>query len=193
MALLAVGAAIHTRHRPIHIGQRWTSCGVLPRVSDRSDGAALALWDAVKLAMSLSFATGKWMPKIDHARFKALVRTVLVDAVGEERVSVSHRAMRMSGHAVEIPLTVKAANDRLFYIEPIALSAGSKIDWGRVHQVYGKFADVRQADEVADRLVVFEEGASEMEFGRAATLLAQTAQVTDYRDFNGWARTTLTS
>ncbi|KND55140.1 hypothetical protein BPUN_3048 [Candidatus Paraburkholderia kirkii] len=151
------------------------------------EDAELALWDAVKLALSLSFAAEKWMPKVDHARFKALVRAALVGAVGEERVCVSYRATGMSGHIVEIPLAVKAANDRLFYIEPIALGAGSKIDWGHVHQVYGKFADVKQADEVSDRLVVFEEGASDIEFGRAATLLAQTAEVTDYRNFGNWA------
>ncbi|WP_087048864.1 hypothetical protein [Caballeronia ptereochthonis] len=61
---------------------------------------------------------------------------------------------RNPARSIDIPLAVKAANDRLFYIEPIALGAGSKIDWDRVHQVYGKFADVKQVDEVAHRLVV---------------------------------------
>ncbi|WP_248322002.1 DUF1828 domain-containing protein [Caballeronia sp. Sq4a] len=156
-----------------------------------ADEAEMALWDAVKLAMSLSFSSEKWMPKIDHVRFRALVQSALVRVLGSERVSTSYRTKGISGHIVEFPLAVKSANDRLYLIEPIALAGGEKIDWGRVHQVYGKLADVKQADEVADRLVVFEEGASQAEFGRAATLLAQTAEVTAYRELTRWTERAL--
>jgi hypothetical protein len=150
--------------------------------------AEMALWDAVKLAMSLSFSGDKWMPKIDHIRFRALVQKALVSAVGEEKITTSYRIQGISGHTVEFPLALRSANDGIFLIEPIALVSSEKIDWGRVHQVYGKLADVKQADAVSRRLVVFEEGASAAEFGRAATLLAQTAEVTTLSELPDWSR-----
>ena len=47
-------------------------------------------------------------------------------------------------------------------------------------------SDVKQADADAGRLVVFEDGATAQEFGRAATLLAQTAHVATIRELPHW-------
>jgi hypothetical protein len=151
------------------------------------DDAEFALWDAVKLAMSLSFASEKWMPKLDHIRFRALVERTLLTAVGKERVCTGYRVLGISGHSIEFPLALKSANESLFLIEPIALINGEKIDWSRVHQVYGKLADVKQADSVTKRLVVFEDGAQAADFGRAATLLAQNAEITTLTSLADWS------
>jgi len=151
------------------------------------EDAELALWDAVKLAMALSFSGEKWMPKLDHIRFRALVERTLVAAVGKERICTGYHVVGISGHSIEFALTLKSANESLFLIEPIALISGQKIDWGRVHQVYGKLADVKQADSATRRLVVFEDGAQTTDFGRAATLLAQNAEITTLVSLSDWS------
>ena len=150
------------------------------------DEAEFALWDAVKLAMSLSFASEKWMPKLDHIRFRALVEKVLVKSAGRERVKHSYRIQGISGHTVEFPLALQPTGDSICLIEPIALIDQKKVDWARVHQAYGKLSDVKQADADTSRLVVFEDGATAQEFGRAATLLAQTAHIATIRELPQW-------
>ncbi|QYD70357.1 DUF1828 domain-containing protein [Paraburkholderia edwinii] len=155
------------------------------------DEAEVALWDAVKLAMSLSFSSEKWMPKLDHIRFRSLVEKTLAGSVGQGRIKTGYRVIGISGHAVEFPLALRSANDSIFLIEPIALLSGEKIDWGRVHQVYGKLADVKQADSVTNRVVVFEDGAGAAEFGRAATLLAQNAEITTLGGLPDWSQRVL--
>lgn len=147
----------------------------------------VALWDAVKLAMSLSFNTRKWSPKLDQMRFRALVEKILMELVGKDHLLKSARAQGMSGHMVEFPFAIKAENDTLYYIEPIALTNG-KIDWQHVYQVHGKLSDVKQADEKNHRLVIFEDGAPEIEFGRASTLLAQSASIKSLSQANQWLR-----
>ena len=45
-----------------------------------------ALWDAVKLAMALSFQCAKWMPRFSQLRFRAQVGRALAEAVGANRM-----------------------------------------------------------------------------------------------------------
>jgi hypothetical protein len=118
---------------------------------------------------------------------------VLVASVGKDRVKTAYKALGMSGHFAEFPFAIRAAGDKICLIEPISLLDGERVDWGRVHQVYGKLADVKQADDQSKRLVVFEAGASETEFGRAATLLAQTAEITTYPHLSDWSQRALTA
>lgn len=150
------------------------------------DEAEYALWDAVKLAMSLSFASDRWMPKLDHIRFRALVESVLIKSAGKDRVKHSYRVQGISGHIVEFPLALQPAAASVCLIEPIALIDQTKVDWARVHQAYGRLSDVKQADADSRRLVVFEDGATAQEFGRAATLLAQTAHIATIRELPQW-------
>ena len=145
----------------------------------------IALWDAVKLAMSLSFSVRKWSPKLDQVRFRALVEKALIEVVGRDQILKSPRVQGMSGHMVEFPFAIRAGNDELYYIEPIALT-NEKIDWQHIYQVHGKLSDVKQADEVNHRLVIFEDGAPQVEFGRASTLLAQSASIKSLSQMNRW-------
>lgn len=145
-----------------------------------------ALWDAVKLAMSLSFNSRKWAPKLDQMRFRALVEKALSESVGMNRVLKGYKVQGISGHMVEFPFAVKSANDELFYLEPIALS-NQKIDWAHVYQVHGKLSDVKQADEKGNRVIIFEDGAPPLEYGRAVTLLAQTASIKTLTEARDWA------
>lgn len=151
------------------------------------EDAEFALWDAVKLAMSLSFSSQKWMPKLDHIRFRAMVEKTLTVAAGRDRVRSAYRVQGISGHWIEFPLVLQPSPESIWLIEPIALLNGEKIDWGRVHQAYGKLSDVKQAESSSNRLVVFEDGAPDIEFGRAATLLAQTADITTLKKLQPWA------
>jgi hypothetical protein len=135
----------------------------------------IALWDALKLAMSFTFNLPKWSPQLDQIRFRALVEKVLLQSLGEDRVLRSVKATGISGHTVEFPFGFKT-NDVMYYVEPIALSNG-KIDWQHVYHAHGKLSDVKQADGGAMRLVIFEDGGVYVEFGRATTLLSQTASI----------------
>ena len=51
-----------------------------------------ALWDAVKLAMALSFQCAKWMPRFSQLRFRAQVGRALAEAVGANRMVKGARA-----------------------------------------------------------------------------------------------------
>ena len=158
-----------------------TASGPIGEVQD-------ALWDAVKLALSLTFNSSKWAPKLDQVRFRALVEKILIDTAGPERLLRNYRVQGISGHNAEFPFALKAANDQLYLIEPIALIY-EKIDWSHIYQVHGKLSDVKQANEVAQRIVIFQEGAAAVEFGRAATLLAQSASIKTLSEARSWART----
>ena len=149
--------------------------------------AEIALWDAVKLAMSVSFNSKKWSPKLDQVRFRALVEKVLLEQVGKKRLLKAIKIKGLSGHTVEFPFAIKSSNETIFYIEPIALANGS-VDWQHVYQVHGKLSDVKQADEQGKRLVIFEDGAPAMEFGRAATLLSQCASIQTLSQAKEWLK-----
>jgi hypothetical protein len=112
-------------------------------------------------------------------------------ALGADRIGKGYKTQGIVGHTVEFPIAVESANDSLFLVEPIALVSGKKIDWGRVHQVYGKLADVKQADNRNKRVVVIQSGATEAKFGRVATLLAQTAEVTTFPQIGAWSQRAL--
>lgn len=149
-----------------------------------SNGLQAALWDALKLAMSLIFNLPKWSPKLDQMRFRALVEQVLLQTFGDDRLVRGIKATGISGHTVEFPFGFKVDDATLCYVEPIALIDG-KIDWGHVYQAHGKFSDVKLADDGSARLAIFEDGAAGIEFGRAATLLSQTTSIqtlTQFRD-----------
>lgn len=146
------------------------------------DDVQTAIWDVIKLSLAISFNSKKWIPKFDQLKFRALVEKLLIQELGKDRVIKSIRTKGISGHTVEFPLAIKSkSGSSLYYIEPIALSE-SKIDWSHVYQIHGKFSDVKQADEDNNRLIIFENGANEEDFGRAATLLSQTASICKFSE-----------
>ena len=55
-----------------------------------------ALWDAVKLAMALSFQCAKWMPRFSQLRFRAQVGRALAAGVGVNRMVKGARAKGLS-------------------------------------------------------------------------------------------------
>jgi phage baseplate assembly protein gpV len=99
-----------------------------------------------------------------------------VKTIGEKAVQRSVKATGISGHTVEFPFGIVDAKSIMHYVEPIALSNG-KVDWQHVYQAHGKLSDVKQADSHSERLVIFEDGAAELEYGRAVTLLSQSASI----------------
>ncbi len=153
------------------------------RISDAQNG----LWDSAKLAMSLSFNSAKWMPKLEQLRFRAMVEKLLFANIDKKRIIKPYKVQGMSGHVVEFPFAIKTRQDNLLFIEPIALS-NEKVDWGHIYQIHGKLSDVKQADAVNERLVIFEDNAPQVDFGRAATLLSQTASILTFSDAQGWAK-----
>lgn len=147
-----------------------------------------ALWDAVKLAMALSFQSGKWMPKFSRLRFRAQVGRTLTEALGAKRLLKGARAHGSSGHAADFAFAVQAETDSsLTYIEPIALKAGKKMDWTQVYQTHGKMSDVKMADARNRRMVILEDGASAEEFKKATAILEQSSTVRTLNKTRNWA------
>lgn len=127
-----------------------------------------ALFDATKLALSLSFRYEKWLPKFNHARFRASVERTLLRLMPDHIVQ-NHTVKGISGHDVRFPFAVKKTDGNLTYIETVAKD-GNKLDWAAVYQVHGKFSDVKLNDDPNHRLAFLENGADD--FGAASTLLA---------------------
>ena len=152
-------------------------------ISDTQNG----LWDSAKLVMSLSFNSARWMPKLDQLRFKAMVQKLLYSTIDNSRIIKPYKAQGMSGHVVEFPFAIKMKQGSFLFIEPIALS-NEKVDWGHIYQVHGKLSDVKQADTNNERLVIFEDYAPKVDYGRAATLLSQTATIITFSDAESWAK-----
>ncbi|WP_459615029.1 DUF1828 domain-containing protein [Bordetella sp. 2513F-2] len=147
-----------------------------------------ALWDAMKLAMALSFQCAKWMPKFNRLRFRSQVGRTLADAVGANRMVKGAKAHGSSGHTADFAFAVRAARSTsLTYVEPIALKAGRKIDWTQVYQTHGKMSDVKMADARNGRLVILEDGAPAEEFQKAVAILEQSAVVRPLARTRDWA------
>lgn len=146
-----------------------------------------ALWDAVKLAMALSFQCAKWMPKFSRLRFRAQVGRTLAEAVGANRMVKGAKAQGSSGHTADFAFAVRSATSTsMTYIEPIALKAGRKVDWTQVYQTHGKMSDVKMADARNARLVILEDGATAEEFKKAVAILEQSAAVRTLAKTRDW-------
>jgi len=135
-----------------------------------------ALWDAVKLAMSLSFKTPEWRPKFAQAKFQATVFQVLQAQLGAELVIKDAKIQGASGNQIAFPIAVKRADGNLSFIQPIALE-NEKLNWAVIYQAHGKFFDVMAASEINNRMAIIEDGAKTGDFGRAANFLRPAAEV----------------
>lgn len=142
------------------------------------------LWDAVKLALALSFKTEKWRPKFAQARFQALVLNELEAQLGAERILRQVRVQGASGHTIEFPAGIKRQEGGLIYVQPVALD-DSKISWPSIYEFHGKLFDVKSASQIENRIAIIESGATELEFGRAANFLANAATVLTLDDIAG--------
>jgi hypothetical protein len=140
------------------------------------DDTSAALWDAVKLALSLSFNSKKWMPKHDAIRFRAMVERILVKKYENEGVARSIKVIGISGHSATFPFAVKLQDGNNCLIDTLASSNG-KLDWSHVYHLAGKMSDVKQADTESRRLVIVEDGVNRLEFGRASSLLSQSSNI----------------
>lgn len=143
-----------------------------------------ALWDAVKLALALSFKSDKWQPKFDQAKFQAIVLNELEAELGAERVIRQVRVQGASGHTIEFPAGITRPEGGLIYVQPVALD-DTKVNWPSIYEFHGKLFDVKLASEVDNRIAVLETGATELEFGRAANFLANAATVLTLSDIPG--------
>jgi hypothetical protein len=147
-----------------------------------------ALWDAVKLAMSISFNTKEWLPKFNQIRFNNMVASILTEVAGKDNLLKSYKATGISGHEVKFPLAVRT-DRRVCIIEPIAILETKKIDWSHVYKTVGKMIDVKQSDTINKRIVVLEDGASPSDFGKASTILSQSATVRTLGTAQSWINT----
>lgn len=133
-----------------------------------------ALFDAAKLALSLSFHYEKWLPRLNALRYRAKLGHALAAAIPAERILKDHVVTGISGHAIKFPFTLRKDNGALAYIEAIAIE-NSKIDWPLVYQAHGKFSDIKRNDDPNRRLTFIEDGAAD--FDAASTLLASVSAV----------------
>lgn len=136
-----------------------------------------ALFDAAKLALSLSFNYTKWLPKFNQVRFRSLVETQLRKNVPEKNIIIDFETKGITGHTIRFPFALKD-NDRMILIEPIALQESNKINWADIYKAHGKFADNKRLDETNKRVAILESTAEETEqLGRASTLLADVSNI----------------
>jgi hypothetical protein len=146
-----------------------------------------ALWDAIKLAMALSFKTNSWRPKFDQTRFRDFVISELSAQIAMQRIITSAKVKGMSGHLFEFPIAVKLDSGDMCYVQPIALNNGS-IDWPLIWQAHGKFFDLKALSDDNQRLAIVEDGAQPEDFGKAVTLLTHAAPVRTLRGTKDWAK-----
>ncbi|NHZ98858.1 DUF1828 domain-containing protein [Massilia sp. CCM 8734] len=145
-----------------------------------------SLWDAVKLALALSYKTASWRPKFAQAKFHAVVLRELQAQLGMERVVAGLRVQGASGHMIEFPVSVIQKNGQIIYVQPIALENG-KISWPTIYEAHGKLFDVKVASDIENRIAVLEAGALPVDFGRAASFLAHAAPVYTLDKLDAWA------
>lgn len=144
-----------------------------------------ALWDAVKLALALSFKNSAWRPKFEQSRFRDIVIAELSAQIGMQRIITSAKVKGMSGHMIEFPIAVRRTHGGICYIQPIALN-NSTIEWPQVWQAHGKLFDLMSVSEANDRLAILEDGAPADEFGRAATFLTHASPVRTLAGTRDW-------
>lgn len=153
-----------------------------------------ALWDALRLALAISDNEIAWLPRSRHERFAAQVAKNLRAELPRGSVVSKPRLVGVSGHQIEFPIGVVTQEaGHIIIVQPIGVSEDHRVDWGYVYQSYGKLADLKKATpkEVQNRVVVMEPGAPKEEFGRAATVLSETARVLTFVDHSQFAKTLL--
>ena len=143
------------------------------------DDLNAALWDAAKLALSISFHSKNWMPKHDAIRFRTMVEKILIKQYESQSVLKSIKVVGISGHSATFPFAVKLKDGNSCLIDTLASSNG-KLDWSHVYHLAGKMTDVKQADVGSKRLVIIEDGVDQLEFGRASSLLSQSTNIQTY-------------
>lgn len=136
-----------------------------------------ALFDALKLALSLSFKMDQWLPKLREQKFRDDVELALRRNIPDKKIKTDIKVVGMTGHPINIPLAVET-DKKLIYIEPIAVPDG-RIDWQRIYAAHGKFTDIKHSDDINKRLTIIEAGKTS-EIGAAETLLAEVSSIRRY-------------
>lgn len=136
------------------------------------------LWDAALLAYRISIESQSWMPKLNQVRFEQLVREVITNKVGEQRIILKPKTRGISGHDIQFPFAVRSvSNDFYYYIEPVPANAQGILDWSVVHRTYGKLSDEKESDSINKRVVVLDDDVTDKEIGKASTILANVATI----------------
>lgn len=146
-----------------------------------------SLFDAVKLAMSVSFKYDKWIPKFNAIRFKTLVGKALKKSIDERKILTEYSALGASGHMIKFPYAIKT-NDSNILIETIAASDNKSVNWDGVYRSHGRFSDVKQIDKTNKRLIIIEHSSNKAEFERASSFLADVASIRTLESTPDWAK-----
>lgn len=162
-------------------------------VTAEADSTTLnfALWDALRLAMAISDNEIAWVPKTRQERFASQVAKTLRAKLPTGSVVTKPRLQGVSGHQIEFPLGILLPGGTgIRAVQPVGVSDDHRVDWGHVYQSFGKLSDLKRAsaDGFQNRVVVMESGASNEEFGRATTVLADAARVLLYEDSSSFAK-----
>ncbi|MEK6418449.1 MAG: hypothetical protein V4801_02515 [Burkholderia gladioli] len=153
-----------------------------------------ALWDALRLALAISDNEVAWLPRSRHERFAAQVAKNLRAELPRGSVVSKPRLVGVSGHQIEFPIgVVMPEAGSIIVVQPIGVSEDHRVDWGYIYQSYGKLADLKKATpkNINNRVVVMESGAPADEFGRAATVLSETARVLTFENRSTFVQTLL--
>lgn len=136
-----------------------------------------AIWDAVKLALSLSFKTDKWQRKFNQEKFRSIVFKELTEQIGAEKVINRARIKAASGNTIEFPIGVKRNDGNISFISPLALEENKKFSWANVYQIHGRFSDVKSISDISNRFTILEDGGDQIDEGRVKNFLLDTSSV----------------
>lgn len=153
----------------------------------KNEDLQFALFDAAKLALSLSFRYQRWLPKFNTIRFKAMVGKVLRNYLQADKVKTDWAITGASGHTIKFPFAVEAKDGSHTLISTIALN-DEKIDWATIYQTHGRLYDVKNIDDLDRRVVIMEYPANNQEFDRAASFLADVASIRTLEASHKWAK-----
>lgn len=146
-----------------------------------------ALFDAVKLAMYVSFKYEKWMPKFNTIRFRTLVGKALKKSIDESKIIVDYSTTGASGHTIKLPYAIKTNSSNIL-IETIAASDNKSVNWDGVYRSHGRFSDIKQIDNFNKRLIIIERSSDKKEFDRASSFLADVASIRTLDSTSNWAQ-----
>ena len=155
------------------------------QASGTIDQLQFALFDATKLALSMSFRMSRWLPKFNAMRFKTLVEKSLLKTIPKENIIKDIVVKGISGHDIKFPFAVKT-DESLTYIATIPLN-DDQMNWEIVYQTHGRFSDVKRVDDINKRLTIIEDGSNAKDFGSASTLLADVTSIRTLQTTKNWA------
>jgi hypothetical protein len=145
-----------------------------------------AMTAVLSTALAVSHLQTQWSPRFKSESFAKDVEEIL-DSTLPGRVLKKVSVTGASGHQLELPLAV-SQGPVLIYVQPIAATDDSSVDWRRVYESWGRMTDLKNAHlPNTERLVVLQDASNDAELKHAVGILTESAPVVMYSRLRQWA------